>query len=48
MVDKNISKEKLLDEIERLKKELKKKKKYGLVWEDKPEDVVVQCEKELF
>ena len=23
---------------------LKRKKKYGLVWEDKPEDVVAQCE----
>ena len=32
--------EKLRIEIERLKKELKKKKKYGLIWEDKPEDVV--------
>jgi len=26
---------------------LKKQKKFGLVWEDKPEDVVVQCEKQL-
>lgn len=30
---------KLQAEVSRLKKELKKKKKYGLVWEDKPEDV---------
>ena len=35
----NLSKEKLLAEIERLKKELKRRKKYGLVWEEKPEDV---------
>ena len=34
-------------EVERLRKELKKKKKYGLVWEDKPEDVVEMC-KEKF
>lgn len=33
----------LIDEI----LTLKKRKKYGLVWEDKPEDVVQQCEKEL-
>lgn len=26
---------------------LKKRKKYGLVWEDKPEDVVEQCKNEL-
>jgi len=24
---------------------LRKRKKYGLVWEDKPEDVVEQCKK---
>ena len=41
------SKGKLLAEIERLKKELKKKKKYGLVWEDKPEDVVEMCKEKL-
>ncbi len=41
------TKEKLLAEIERLKKELKKKKKYGLVWEDKPEDVVEMCKEKL-
>src|SRR3989344_3608391 len=39
--------EKLLAEIERLKKELKKKKKYGLVWEDKSEDVVEMCKEKL-
>ncbi|MFA5460314.1 MAG: site-specific DNA-methyltransferase, partial [Candidatus Paceibacterota bacterium] len=33
--------------IERLKKELKKKKKYGLVWEEKPEDVVEMCKEKL-
>jgi adenine-specific DNA-methyltransferase len=43
----NSSKEKLLAEIERLKKELKRKKKYGLVWEDKPEDVVEMCKNKL-
>jgi adenine-specific DNA-methyltransferase len=43
----NVSKEKLLAEIERLKKELKKRKKYGLVWEEKPEDVVEMCKKKL-
>jgi len=32
---------------ERLKKELKKKKKYGLVWEEKPEDVVEMCKEKL-
>ena len=38
--NKKLEIEKLLSEIERLKKELKKKKKYGLVWEDKPEDII--------
>jgi len=37
------SKEDLIDEI----KQLRKRKKYGLVWEDKPEDVVEQCKTEL-
>lgn len=37
------SKEELVREIERLRK----RKKYGLVWEDKPEGVVEQCKKEL-
>ncbi len=40
----------LLSEIELLKKELKRlklRKKYGLVWEEKPEAVVELCKKEL-
>ncbi|MFH1771846.1 MAG: site-specific DNA-methyltransferase [Candidatus Omnitrophota bacterium] len=40
-------KEKLLAEIKRLKHELKKKKKYGLAWEDKPEDVAELCKIKL-
>jgi len=43
----NWPKEKLVKEIERLKKELKKRKKYGLVWEDKPEDVVEMCKEKV-
>ncbi len=39
--------EKFQAEVERLKKELKKKKKYGLVWEEKPEDVVEMCKEKL-
>jgi adenine-specific DNA-methyltransferase len=39
--------EQLQKEIERLKKELKKQKKYGLVWEDKPEEVVEMCKEKL-
>lgn len=39
--------EELLEEIARLKKELKKKKKYGLVWEEKKEDVVEMCKEKL-
>jgi adenine-specific DNA-methyltransferase len=39
--------EELIAEIERLKKELKRKKRYGLVWEDKPEEVVNKCKNEL-
>jgi adenine-specific DNA-methyltransferase len=39
----NWSKEQLIDEVARLRK----RKKYGLVWEDKPEDVVEQCKTEL-
>ena len=46
-MENNQTKEKLLAEIERLKKELKKKKKYGLVWEDKTEDVVEMCKEKL-
>lgn len=37
------SKDQLIDEVARLRK----RKKYGLVWEDKPEDVVEQCKTEL-
>lgn len=47
MADQNTSKGKLLSEIERLKTELRKKKKYGLVWEDKPEEVVLMCKEKL-
>ena len=45
--EENLSKEKLLAEIERLKKELKKRKKYGLVWEEKPEEVVEMFREKL-
>ncbi len=41
---------KLLKQIEELKNEiksLKKRKKYGLVWEDKPEQVVLDCQNKL-
>ena len=37
------TREELLD----LVRKLRRKKKFGLVWEDKPEDVAVQCEAEL-
>src|SRR3989338_11147786 len=37
------SKERLIAEVE----QLRKRKKYGLVWEEKPEDVVEQCKTEL-
>ena len=37
------TKEQLVDEVARLRK----RKKYGLVWEEKPEDVVEQCKTEL-
>lgn len=46
-MNENPSKEKLLAEIDRLRVELKKKKKFGLVWEDKPEDVVEMCKEKL-
>lgn len=39
----NYTREQLIDEVARLRK----RKKYGLVWEDKPEDVVEQCKREL-
>ncbi len=35
------------DELLAVVKQLKKQKKYGLVWEDRQEDVVEQCKKEL-
>lgn len=44
---KNNKTEKLKSEIERLRKELKKRKKYGLIWEEKPEEVVEICKKKL-
>jgi adenine-specific DNA-methyltransferase len=42
-----ISVDELKKEITRLKKELKSKKKYGLVWEEKTEDVVEICKEKL-
>ena len=45
--NKNLEVEKLQAEVERLKKELKKKKKYGLVLEEKPEEVVEMCKTKL-
>jgi adenine-specific DNA-methyltransferase len=39
----DLTKEQLIEEV----KKLKSRKKYGLVWEDKPEDVVEQCKKQL-
>lgn len=38
----NLSREQLIDKIEKLEKE-----RYGLVWEDKEEDVAKRCEAEL-
>lgn len=35
------------EELVELVKRLKRQKKYGLVWEDKPEDVVEQCRSEI-
>src|SRR5690348_81765 len=35
------------EELIELVKNLKRSKKFGLVWEDKPEDVVEQCKREL-
>ncbi|MFH1661741.1 MAG: site-specific DNA-methyltransferase [Candidatus Falkowbacteria bacterium] len=43
----NSETKKLKAEVERLKKELKKRKKYGLVWEEKPEEVVEMCKEKL-
>jgi adenine-specific DNA-methyltransferase len=45
--NKNSEIEELKAEIERLRNELKKRKKYGLVWEDKPEEVVEICKRKL-
>ena len=39
----NLSKEELI----KLIRKLESRKKYGLVWEEEPEDVVIQCSKEL-
>ena len=44
---KTSEKEKLLAEIKRLKKDLKREKKYGMVWDEKPEDLVELCKKKL-
>ncbi len=45
--NKNSEIEKLKAEIIRLRKELKKRKKYGLVWEEKTEEVVEMCKEKL-
>jgi adenine-specific DNA-methyltransferase len=45
--NKNSEIEKLKAEVERLKKALKKRKKYGLVWEEKPEELVEMCKEKL-
>jgi adenine-specific DNA-methyltransferase len=39
--------QKRIKELEAEIKQLKSRKKYGLVWEDKPEDVVEQCKTQL-
>jgi len=39
----NYSKEQLIAKL----KQLEKKQRFGLVWEDKPEDIADQCEREL-
>ena len=36
-----------IQELETELKKVKKQKRYGLVWEDKPEDVVERCKHEL-
>ncbi len=38
----NYSKEQLIAKLQQLEK-----KRYGLVWEDKPEEIAEQCEREL-
>jgi len=45
--NKNSEIKKLRNEVEDHKEELKKKKKYGLVWEEKPEEVVEMCQEKL-
>lgn len=37
------SKEKLIEEIQ----QLQKRKKYGLVWEEREEDVVLHCQNKI-
>jgi adenine-specific DNA-methyltransferase len=44
---KELTKEELHQEVSRLKKELRNKKRYGLVWEEKVEDVVEVCKEKL-
>jgi adenine-specific DNA-methyltransferase len=39
--------EKKILELEVENKRLKSRKKYGLIWENKPEDVVLQCEQQI-
>lgn len=36
-----------IKELEEEVRKLKSRKKYGLIWEDKPEDVVLECEKKI-
>lgn len=46
----HLEKQELLDLVQKQAdkiRRLESRKKYGLVWEDKPEDVVVQCQTEL-
>ena len=35
------------EELIKLIEKLESRKKYGLVWENKPEDVIEKCKKEL-
>ena len=39
----NLTKEELIRELEKIKKQ----KKYGIVWEDKPEQVALLCKEKL-
>ena len=39
----NFTREELLEEV----KKLEKRKKYGIVWEDKPEKVAEMCKEKL-